>query len=149
MKVYEITLRTFLYPIIVGFGIFAIIYGIRNYSTEKITYNDDIGLNQITQNYSSGVYEEIVIQGANIQAKKKATENVVNGKVVTSREVDRTMLPANLEITDIGLSNPANPTKVTIKEEGWGTVLADLLPSLLGTLLFIVFLFFIMGRMGG
>ena len=149
VKVYEITLRTFLYPIIFGLGLFAIIYGVRNYMGEKVVYNDEIGLNQITQNYQSGSYEEIVIQGTTIEARKKATENVVNGKVITSREVDRTIIPANLEITDIGLSNPANPTKVSIKEEGWRKILTDALPSLLGTVLFIVFLFFIMGRMGG
>ncbi len=84
-----------------------------------------------------------------IEAKKSATKNIVNGKEVTSRDVDRSMIPANLKITDIGLSDPHNPTKVTIKEEGWGKILAESLPSLLGTVLFIILLFFIMSRMSG
>ena len=84
-----------------------------------------------------------------IEAKKLSTKNVVNGKEVVSRDVDRSMIPANLKITDIGLSDPANSTKVSIKEEGWGKLFAEALPSLLGTILFIVFLFFIMSRMSG
>lgn len=70
--------------------------------------------------------------------------------MVKSRDVDKTLIPANLEITDIGLSDPSNPTKITIKEPGWASSLvSDLLPTLLGTILFVVLIFFLMNRMGG
>lgn len=66
-----------------------------------------------------------------------------------SRDIDQTLIPANLEITDIGLSDPTNPTKITVKEPGWAsTLLSDLLPTLLGTLLFVGLIFFMMNRMG-
>ncbi len=119
------------------------------YGTEKITYNDTIGLNQIVQGYNSGSYEEIVVQGTTLEARKKSVDTVVNAKSIQLRDIDRTIIPANLEITSIGLANPSNPTKVTIKDEGWGKVFSEILPSLLGTVFFIVLLFFIMGRMGG
>ncbi len=67
---------------------------------------------------------------------------------IKSRTVDVSSIPPNLEITDIGLSNPANSTKVTIKEPGWGSKLvSDLLPTLIGTILFVAILFFLMTRM--
>ena len=71
----------------------------------------------------------------------------MNNKKV--RAVDETIIPANVKITDIGLGNPEIATKVTIQEEGWGKVFSDLLPSLIGTVLFVILLFFLMTRMGG
>lgn len=150
VKVYEIKFNTLLFPILFFIGIFAVGYIYRGYTaTEKIIQNKEIGLNQIVENYGSGVYEEIVIQGTTLEARMRPTENVVDGQIVTERKVDITLVPENLEITDIGLANPENPTKVTIKEQSWTSLLADSLLSILGTIIFIVFLFFMMTRMGG
>lgn len=91
----------------------------------------------------------MVIRGSMLDARKPIRENVVNSKIIQTRDIDRTILPANLKITDIGLSDPGNHTKITIAEEGWGKVFSDLLPSLIGTVIFILFLVFVMGRMGG
>ncbi len=106
-------------------------------------------MNEIVAGYNSGTYEEIVIRGTMLDARKPIRENVVNSKIVQEREIDRTILPANLKITDIGLSNPENSTKITIAEEGWGKIFSDLLPSLIGTIVFVIILFFLMGRIGG
>ena len=65
-----------------------------------------------------------------------------------SREVDRTTLPDNLKITDIGLSDAKNPTKVTISNTDFSRAFWDIVPSLLGTVLFVILLFFLMSRMG-
>lgn len=51
--------------------------------------------------YASGSYEEIVISGHKIQAKNPAIENVVDGKKVLKRTIDRTNIPKNLEISSI------------------------------------------------
>ena len=127
-----------------------VFYGVRNYlSTERITYNDTVGLNEIVAGYNSGIYEEIIVQGTTLQGRKSASEMVENAQLIKLRSIDRTIIPANLEITNIGLANPLNKTKITIKDEGWGKILSDVLPSLLGTIFFIVLLFFLMGRMGG
>jgi cell division protease FtsH len=150
VKVYEIKFNTLLFPVLFLIGLFAVGYIYRGYTaTEKIIPNKEIGLNQIVENYGSGVYEEIVIQGTTLEARMRPTENVVNGQIVTERKVDITLVPENLEITDIGLANPENPTKVTIKEQSWTSVLADSILSILGTIIFIIFLFFMMTRMGG
>lgn len=118
------------------------------FSDEVIQTNTKIGLNQIVAQYNSGVYEEITVEGALIKAKKKATLDIdPSGKKI--RSIDQTMLPQNVKITDLGLSNPNNPTKISIQEEGWGKLFSDSLPSIIGTIIFIVFLFFMMNRMGG
>jgi hypothetical protein len=51
--------------------------------------------------YASGSYEEIVISGHKIEAKNPAIKQVVNGKEVAKRTIDRTNIPKNLEISSI------------------------------------------------
>jgi cell division protease FtsH len=119
-------------------------------STEKITRNEKIGLNEITANYASWIYEEIIVAGTDIEAKRPATEKVVNGASVKERVVDYISMPTNLEITDIGLSDPENKTKITIREPSWGKqLLTDLVPTIIGTVLFVALIFWLMSRMGG
>ncbi len=54
-----------------------------------------------------------------------------------------------MSITDIGLSDPTNPTKVTIKNNDWSNAFWDFIPSVLLTVLFVVLMIFVMSRMGG
>ncbi len=149
IKVIEITPKTFLIPVLVITLLWAIYSTWANQTGEKITYNDDAWLNQISAQYASGIYEEIVVTDNQIQAKKHSKENIVNGKKVVSRDIDRTNLPVNLEITDVGFSDPKNPTKVTIESNSWSKMLWDSIPSLIGIVLFVILLIFMMGRMGG
>ncbi len=149
IKIIEITPRTFIIPLL-GFAlIWALITLWDQNSSEKITYNDKIGLNEIRQNYQSGSYEEIIISGHEVQARKPAIKNTVGWKEITKRNVDRTNLPVNVAITDIGLSDPTNVTKVTIKNNDWSNAFWEFLPSLAITVLTIAILIFLMGRMGG
>ncbi len=117
IKVIQITPRTFLIPLFLILLFSSLIWVWNGYVGEKVHYNDNIGLNTILSGYASGTYEEIVVQGDTIEAKKKAIQNVVNNEIVSTRDVDRTILPANLSIGEIGLSDPKNPTKVSIKKE--------------------------------
>lgn len=116
---------------------------------ETITYNDKIWLNEIRQNYQSGSYEEIIISGDKIEAKNQAFKNNVSGNEIIKRTIDRTNLPINVAITDIGFSDPSNPTKVIIKNNDWSNALWEFIPSVLITILFVVLLIFLMSRMGG
>jgi cell division protease FtsH len=52
-------------------------------------------------------------------------------------------------VTDIGLSDPHNPTKVTNQNNDWSNAFWDFLPSLGLTLITILGIIFLMGRMGG
>lgn len=149
VKVIEITPKSFLLPLLIILILWSLFRMWSSYTWEKITYNDTIWLNEIVGLYNSGSYEEIVVIGSSIEAKKPAKENIVNGKKVTLRDVDRTKIPENLEITDIWLSNPSNPTKVTIQNNSFSQAFWEFLPSLLGTLLFVFLLIFLMWRMWG
>ena len=97
------------------------------------------------------MYSELIIQGNSLLAKKKdtRTETRVGNKPVTVTEIDKIILPPYDGITDLGLNDLANPTKVSVKDEYWGKLLADALPSIIGTILFVVLLVFLFGRMSG
>ena len=71
VKIIEITPRTFIIPLLAFALIWALITLWNENSSEKITYNDKMGLNEIRQNYQSGSYEEIVISGHEIEARKQ------------------------------------------------------------------------------
>jgi cell division protease FtsH len=148
--VWSISLSKLVFPLVAIILVVFSLWMYKSVGTEKLVINKDIGLNEILTSYSSGKYEEIVIEGSIIQARKPVRENVVDSVIIKYRDIDQSSLPANLEITDIGLSDPTNPTKITIKEPGWGQqMLADLIPSLIGVVIFVLLIFFFMGRMGG
>ncbi len=149
VKIIEITPRTFLYPILSVALIWALYTLYSQSGSETITYNDNIGVNEIRSNYQSGSYEEVIISGNQIQGRKQSISNIVWGKALTKRSIDRTTLPANVSITDIGLSNPANPTKVTIENNNLANAFWEFLPSLGLTLITIMGIIFLMSRMGG
>ena len=71
VKIIEITPRTFIVPLLVFALIWALVTLWNQNSSEKITYNDKIGLNEIRQNYQSGAYEEIVISGHEVEGRKQ------------------------------------------------------------------------------
>jgi cell division protease FtsH len=148
VKIIEITPRTIIIPLLVFSLIWALLTLWNQNSSEKITYNDKIWLNEIRQNYQSGAYEEIVISGHEVEGRKQWIKNNVGWKEITKRNIDRTNLPTNVAITDIGFSDPTNPTKVTIKNNDWSNAFWDFIPSIILTILFVVLMIFVMGRMG-
>jgi cell division protease FtsH len=150
VKIIEISPRTFIIPLLLialGWSLYTL--WAANQNPEVIKYNDEKWLNEIRQNYQSGSYAEIVISGRDIEAKEPAVEAVNNGKKIKTRNVYRTSLPANVSITDIGLSDPTNPTKVTVANNDWSNAFWDFIPSVLLTILFVILLIFMMSRMGG
>lgn len=115
---------------------------------EKI--NTDVGLNQIATNYSQKSYEEVVVKGQQLKAKKSVQNSEDNGKMTQIREIDAITLPATLNIADIGFLKEDNGTKITIEEAKWYELLVDAVPSFLGTIiLFFLFIFFLSRMMGG
>lgn len=124
----DLSPRKWISPIILVLLIASLIWSYAR-GNSGITYNDSVGINTIQANYASGIYEEIIIAGNQIQAKKVPTTNIVNGKQVEKQEIDRSQLPPSTKITDLGLSDPSNTTKVTIKDQTWTSMFAELVPS--------------------
>lgn len=77
VKIIEITPRTFLYPILSVALIWALYTLYSQSGSETITYNDNIGVNEIRSNYQSGSYEEVIISGNQIQGRKQSISNIV------------------------------------------------------------------------
>lgn len=73
----------------------------------------------------------------------------MGNKSVTVTEIDKIILPPHDGITDLGFNDKKNPTKVSVKDEYWGKLLADAIPSIIGTIIFVVLLVFLFGRMSG
>ncbi|OIO76555.1 hypothetical protein AUJ87_02545 [Candidatus Gracilibacteria bacterium CG1_02_38_174] len=140
-------------PFIVLFIIAILLSGVYTFlaSGNKEVVNTDIGLNDIQAQYASGVYSELIIQGDSLLAKKKEqkTETGFNNKPITVTQIDKIILPPRDGITDLGFNDKTNATKVTIKNEYWGKLLADAIPSIIGTIIFVVLLVFLFGRMSG
>lgn len=83
------------------------------------------------------------------EKKEKKTEVGLGNKPVTVTEIDKIILPPYDGITDLGFNDKNNPTKVSVKDEYWTKLLADSIPSIIGTILFVVLLVFLFGRMSG
>ena len=95
------------------------------------------------------MYSEISIEGNALLAKKKQTTvtKTVAGKPVVVTDIDKAILPPNDGITILGFNDPKNPTKVSVKDDYWGKLLSDSLPSIVGTIIFVVLIMFLFGKM--
>lgn len=93
----------------------------------------------------------MIIEGNALLAKQKETktETGFGNKPIIITTIDKVMLPPRDGITDLGFNDKNNPTKVSVKDEYWGTLLADAIPSIVGMIIFIVVLIFLFGRMSG
>lgn len=118
-------------------------------SPSKEVINSDLGLNDIQARYASWVYSELSIEGNTLYAKKKETKTEVgfNNKIITVTEIDKIILPPHDGLTDLGFNDQKNPTKVRVKDEYWGNLLTDAIPSILGMIVFVILLMFLFGRM--
>lgn len=118
-------------------------------SHEKI--NTDVGLNDIRARYASWMYSELTIQWDALLAKKKEqkTEVGLGGKMIQVDQIDKAILPPHDGLTDLGFNDPKNPTKVSVKDEYWGKMLSDSIPSILGTIVFVVLIVFLFSKMSG
>jgi cell division protease FtsH len=117
---------------------------------EKTVTNDEIGINAVVANYQSGAYSEVAIRDGSVSAtRKEVDEQLVAGRVIRTKHVDKAILPPYDTLADLGLNDPKNPTKVEVQKNVWGNFLVDFLPTLLLIVAFGVAVFFLIGRMGG
>lgn len=125
------------------------VFSVYVYSPSKENIHEDAGLNEIRAKYASGVYSEIVIQGDALLAKRKATtvSKTVGNRETIITEIDKAILPPHDGLKDLGFNDPANPTKISVKDDYWGKLLADAIPSIIGTIIFVVLIMFLFGKM--
>ncbi|MFZ4461030.1 MAG: ATP-dependent zinc metalloprotease FtsH [Patescibacteria group bacterium] len=115
----------------------------------KENINDKIGLNQVVTNYLSGSYQELIVEGNTLTAKKPERTEVVAGKNVSIIDIDKIQLPPRDSLTELGFSDKKNNTKITIKDDFWGKFMTDSLPGLIGMIILVVIVMLMFTRMSG
>lgn len=115
----------------------------------KEVVNEKIGINEVLTQYLSGSYSEIVVMGGTLEAKKPAHSESVGSKTVSVVNVDKVLMPPKDSLKDLGFNVPTVATKITVKDDFWGKFIADVLPTILLMILFVVVFIVFMGRMGG
>jgi hypothetical protein len=64
-------------------------------------------------------------------------------------DVDKVLMPPKDSLKDLGFNSLTVPTKITVKEDIWGNILVDLVPTLLGFVVIMALFMFLIGKMGG
>ncbi len=66
---------------------------------------------------------------------------------MTTTQLDRVKLPTGDGLSDIGLNDPDNPTSINVKDDVWGNLLLELVPTVIMMVLFVLLLVFLIGRL--
>ena len=135
-------------PFIILIGLSVILASMIPYLKPGLqTVNEDIALSQLEQNYTNGLYSDILIDGN----KAIAT---LSGWLVTEGDVEKqkietAILPDRDSLSDLGLKNPDIQTKVEVKDLTSERFWANMIPTILAFVLFFVIAMFLISRMWG
>ena len=125
--------------------IIALIIGVWARMFPQHTY-ETVSLNEMLNNFESGEYTVLEIRDQKISAEHKEVLSQQNGVVV--KQFDEVILPNNDGLADLGFDfNAETPIKVidTSTSKFW----AELAPTLIATILFVILLVFIMSKIAG
>lgn len=114
------------------------------YSGQKYI-EKDIALNKLSENYNNWIYESIIIDGNKAIATLSGVTVEENGIIKEKREI--ATLPANDSLKDLDLNNPNITTKIEIKDNTSKQFWSEMLPTIIGFILFFVIAMLIIGRM--
>ena len=116
-------------------------------------YEDsDVSISKMQENYKLWLYSSINIDWLKAKAiinpkNEEETNDRINWTVKIPREI--TFLPNNDSLTELGFTNPDIKTEIIVKDKSWDEFWADLLPSIIIFILFIVIAVMLIGRMWG
>lgn len=116
-------------------------------STGVKTENKDVAISELTQNYNEGEYSEILIDGN--KAIATISGSLVSENEVETKQIHTAILPDRDSLADLGLKNPEVSTVVEVKDLTSERFWAEMIPTLLMIVLFIVIAMFLISRMGG
>lgn len=71
------------------------------YGTPREVVNEKIGLNEVVSNFQAGEYQEVVVEGGHILAKKPEQAETIGSKTVKTVAVDKVMLPPKDSLKDL------------------------------------------------
>lgn len=118
-------------------------------ATEKVI-NTKTNLQEISQNYKNRVYPEVrYYNNGTFEAFHPEKKTEQNGKIITTQQIDKIVLPKNMTPDRVGLYDSQNPTKFVTPEEGVMALVKEIAMGILPVILFLFLLIFFMGRAGG
>lgn len=113
--------------------------------------NDEIALSQIQAKYASGAYTKITLEGSKIKAEEapvKAWDSARNQEI-TTKNVDETLSPPRDSLKDLGFFASGSTTEIVIKDEGWGAIWKEIVPTIISVVLMGLLIMFIISRVAG
>ena len=117
------------------------------YVKEKKTYVDnEIALNQLEKKYSNSEYKDILIDWNKAIATISWSNVVENWYTKVLRDI--VILPKNDSLNDLGLKNPDISTPISIKDKTSEEFWAEMMPTIIAFILFIVIWIVLISRMG-
>nr|MDD3719737.1 ATP-dependent zinc metalloprotease FtsH [Candidatus Gracilibacteria bacterium] len=135
-------------PIISLFILALILATILPYLKAGQTYKDsEISLNQLEKKFNSGSYSEILIDGNKAIATLSGAKVFENGVEKITRDI--VVLPATDSLNELGLKNPELQTNIIVKDNSSDKFWSEMLPTIIGFVLFFVIAIFLISRMGG
>jgi cell division protease FtsH len=141
-----------MHPLLVLFLValaFVVLWGVFSPDSSRSIYNDKASLQDIATNYQAKVYERITIQGNTITAQKRPEKKQDGSQIVEVTAYDRTLMPPLDSLKELGLNDATNPTPIIVKDDSWGRMMRELVPTLIGSVLLVVLLVFLFSRVAG
>ena len=113
--------------------------------------NDKISLSEIQAKYASGIYDTIILEGNTIRAEEKPRKEFsqTTGKEIMKQWVDKTLAPPHDSIKDLGFFASGSTTKIVVRENTWGNIWKELLPTIISVVLMGVLIMFIISKVAG
>lgn len=135
-------------PIIILIVIAILIAIITPYIKTAQKFSDkNITLTTLEQNFEKGLYKEILIDESTAIATLSWKTVIENGITKISRE--KTILPTNDSLKDLGLKNPEVSTQINIKDNTSKKFWGSILPTILAFVLFFIVAIFLIGKISG
>jgi AAA+ superfamily predicted ATPase len=113
--------------------------------------NDKISLSEIQAKYASGIYDTIILEGNTIRAEEKPRKEFAQttGKEIMKQWVDKTLAPPHDSIKDLGFFASGSTTKIVVRENTWGNIWKELLPTIISVVLMGILIMFIISKVAG
>lgn len=117
------------------------------YIKDSTTYIDnDIALNTLEQNFVSGLYSEVLIDGNKAIATLSGETIETGGKEKIVRDI--VILPSNDSLKDLWLRNPDVKTNILVKDKTSEQFWSEMLPTIIAFVLFFIIGIILISRMG-
>lgn len=109
--------------------------------------NEDVALSELSENYSEGLYSEILIDG------NKAIATLSGGLVtegsIEKQKIQTAILPDRDSLSDLGLKNSEVDTKVLVKDLTSERFWAQMIPTIFLVIILFIVAMFLISRMWG